>query len=103
MAITTVWWAGLLMLLVGAVPCWAAFQWYKWLKEDNAETTRNVVFWMKVFLIANIVGQVLNCLQLTQDVHPPAGSLIVNALLNIAMSWYFWNVTVRYQTMKNYE
>ena len=50
-------------LIMAALPLMVSFQWFKWLKEDNSETTSNVEKWMRIQMFVNgilyILGTIL--------------------------------------------
>merc|ERR1711998_271957 len=74
-----VWYIGIIVFVVALLPLFVALQWYKWLKDDNADTTANVVKWMRILFFI---------------------STIFNALIGIFFAWYFYNVTRRYHAWK---
>ena len=53
------WWMGIVMLVIFALPIYVATLWYKWLKEDNAENTKNVVTWMRIFFFLTAIVNAL--------------------------------------------
>merc|ERR1712146_92328 len=92
------WYIGIVVFVVALLPIFVALQWYKWLKDDNADTTANVVKWMRILFFISAIFNALSLLNIFNSqvtaVQSPI-SIIINALIGIFFAWYFYNVTRR--------
>jgi hypothetical protein len=102
-----------------------AFKWFMWLKEDDSDTRSELVKWMRIQLFINSalsiifailillgVGVTVKCDDLTEKqctdltntfkeeyVKAAIVPTIIGTCLGIAIMWYFYNVTKRYEAM----
>merc|ERR1712147_6252 len=77
------------------------FIWFKWMREANEETTKNVVKAMNIYKIVAWIFSVLSLAAIFQEPSTLVSALI-NFVLNIFFAWYYWHVTVKYAEMKSY-
>merc|ERR1712178_200555 len=95
---------GIVFLVIFILPLYVAFQWYKWLKEDSPENTKSVVTWMRICFFLAAIGNALSLLNIFNKEVTAVQSpimIIINAVVNTFFSWYFYNVTKRYNMIKH--
>ena len=103
-----------------------AYKWFKWFKEDDSDNRAELVKWMRIQFFVNsaisIIFAILlllgvgwkcectgteeSCEALCEDLKSKALKIaivptIVGTGLGIAVMWYFYNVTKRYEAMSH--
>ena len=105
---------GVILFLFSVLPLTVAFQWIRWIRKDNEETTYRVVFWMGINLFIRFAEYLLidllfliNLRQVDEDsglsssekFYWYAVPLITYSTITVLFSFYCYNVTKRYYRM----
>merc|ERR1712137_749835 len=98
--------AGFLVLVFCAWPLYVGYVWYQWWKEDTPETTQKCICTMKCQLVVVCVFIALMVVLAIVAIANSGGVglfffVIIQGGIQFFFTWYYYNVTKRYLTLKH--
>ena len=90
----------IVMLAIALIAVYGGFLWFKWLRNDDAETRKGAVLACALNVVSNLISAVWSLINLLIFVggFTMGGflTLVTNAIVGMLFSFYFYTVARRY-------